>query len=165
MSATPVVAEVGDDRERVVEPVVGEAVGAVAEPDAAGRRSCRGDLPGQRAGASGAAARDGQPGQPAPPARAVSAPWSAGSPVMPGADGGADPPGRGSADRRGPAAAPYRAAYQPASRGQPAPRPAGRAAGDGRSAATARRAGQGGARAARRPRAGAPRARDSAVTV
>jgi hypothetical protein len=72
------VAELGDHRERVGQPVVGEAVGAVAEAQPAHVA----DTFRTRAAATGAASATRAPGA-AAPARAASAPCRAGNAVMP----------------------------------------------------------------------------------
>ncbi len=71
------VAEVGDDRERVVEPVVGEPVGAVAVAQAH-----VGDTRLARRWPSGAAAATAR-ATAGLPERAISAPCRAGRPVIP----------------------------------------------------------------------------------
>ena len=103
------VAEVGDDRERVGEPVVGEPVGAVPEAQAGcavGAAHVGDHQAGQAAAEWGAAAATASPATGAP-ARAMSAPCRAGRPGDPGADRRADPPGGGLQRPRSAWAPPY----------------------------------------------------------
>ena len=156
-----VVAEVGDDGERVVEPVVGEAVGAVAEPQPLMSVT----PPSGQPPATGAARGDQRERRrPVPPARARQRALQRGQRGDAGADGGADRAGRRVGRGPGLGAAVRGAAYQAGQRRSPATRAAARPRPAGRAAATAAvPASVGGRRAAGRRRCTSPR--DSAVTV